>query len=131
MDKDTAVRDRFVEWLKKRVGEDRGWQVRAAKLLGVSQGYLNAYTTGRANIGRTVIEKVASLGCDIDWLLTGSTNKPGEDVYFYAPKGVSDETRRRYARLARQIASIPPEEIDRIEEVLRLYFKIAENGKDS
>lgn len=125
------MRERMIAWLQERVGEDRGWQVRAAKLLGISQGYLHAYISGRAGIGKQMMQKLADLGCDAEWLLSGSKGlPPEEDVYFYAPKGVSDETRRKYARLARKIASIPPEEIDKVEEVLKLYFKIAQHSKN-
>jgi len=124
-----SIRLRLVEWLKNKVGEDRGWQVRSAELLGVTQGYLHSYLSGRVKMGRVFLENVASLGCDIDWLLTGSAQPKEDDIHFYAPRGISEDVRRRYAALARKLATIPPSEIDKVEEIIDLFFRLNEQPK--
>jgi len=46
-----------------------------AKNLGLSPQHLNAYISGRSKPGADILIKLKELGCDIDWLLTGTRSE--------------------------------------------------------
>ena len=58
--------------LKKWGVEEFGALVSFARALGISQQSLHDYTSGRTMPGNKMQSRLRSLGCDIEWLMTGS-----------------------------------------------------------
>lgn len=59
--------------LKKWGLEEFGSLASFARALGISQQSLHDYTGGRTRPGNTMQSRLRELGCDVEWLMTGSS----------------------------------------------------------
>jgi hypothetical protein len=59
--------------LKKWGVEEFGSLVSFARALGISQQSLHDYTSGRTRPGNTMQSRLRDLGCDVEWMMTGSS----------------------------------------------------------
>lgn len=65
----------FSERLKKYVLDKYGSVYKMAAETGISQPNLHRYVTGQTDPKKDFFELLASLGCDINWLLTGASGQ--------------------------------------------------------
>ncbi len=59
--------------LKKWGVEEFGSLVSFARALGISQQSLHDYTSGRTRPGNKMQSRLRKLGCDVEWMMTGSS----------------------------------------------------------
>ncbi len=108
-----------------------------AKAIGVSENNLNFYIGGYRNIGAKWRLRLEPLGLNWDWLLTGKGEMMGRaerdgaepKVFFYAPDGVSEEMRRRYLELAKELSKLPPEELPRFHVIIKAFLEGRQSKK--
>lgn len=88
-----------------------------AKAMGVSPSTLSQYTTGKCIPGNIMQERLRSLGCDIEWLITGSS--------------VNHEIkriRREFALLMKEYRAVQHRLSIVEENLLDLHSKVKLNG---
>ena len=137
-----TVGDRIIEWGQSRFGRSRGWFAKFAKAMEMTPQSLISYTKNHRLPGARIQGKLRKLGADVEWIMTGVSAADGAEqrhrddakrertrVYFWAPDGVSDETRKIYERLAEIISKVPPEDADKIEAIVKAYMKSVLKGK--
>jgi len=67
----SSIIDRFVAFGHQLYGEERGWKMKYAEGLGISDKQLSNILGERSPIGPSIREKLRELDCDITWLETG------------------------------------------------------------
>jgi len=63
---------RFVAFGNRLVGSSYGWKKKYADALKMTPQQLNSILAEDAPVGASIRERLQELGCDIDWLMTGS-----------------------------------------------------------
>lgn len=90
------IRDHLKDGVPTRLNafrDSRGWSIsELARQIGMSAQATRVYTTGESVPGGEVLYKLASLGCDINWLLTG-TEPAGDSVNVSDNNGTTITTR--------------------------------------
>ncbi len=77
MSKSDATAKRLKEFGQAKFGTDHGWKKQFADALGVSTQHLDRYLSAASQPGNKMYTRLIHLGCDIQWLLTGT---PSEDL---------------------------------------------------
>lgn len=73
---DNTIRQRIIEFAKKKYGDERGWKVKLQKALGLSSiQQLSNTLTGSSPIGKKFLTRMENIGADRVWLETGLTKK--------------------------------------------------------
>ena len=75
MSLELEIGERLKEFAKKNFGS----VPKLAEKLGMSAHNLRQYTRGDAVLGGLYLHKLAELGCDVNWLLTGKGFEPASN----------------------------------------------------
>lgn len=67
--------ERLLLFAQKKTGKKHGAQKELAEMLGISTPTLSPYIKGHIKPGNEMQEKLRSIGCDIEWLMTGHESK--------------------------------------------------------
>jgi transcriptional regulator with XRE-family HTH domain len=105
-----------------------------AESLGVSASQINDYLSGRRTPGNTMQSRLRDLGCDIEWLMTGKrsiryrdsqkTPAVGESLYeLSSVTPLTAQQRKKFERLARRLRKLSAKDLDKVDELLGLFFK--------
>lgn len=74
MAKGYTIADRLREFGQAKFGKDHGWKKRFADALGVTTQHLDRYLSAASQPGNKMYTRLVHLGCDIQWLLTGTAS---------------------------------------------------------
>lgn len=75
MPKSDAIAKRLKEFGQAKFGTDHGWKKQFADALGVTTQHLDRYLSAASQPGNKMYTRLVHLGCDIQWLLTGTPSK--------------------------------------------------------
>ena len=99
----------------------------------VSISAIDSLISGRRNVGAKWQLRLEPYKLNWHWLQTGEGEMYGTPpkldepieyrIHFFAPKGVSEETRGRYQKLLKELEDIDPERIEEVDALLKIFTK--------
>jgi transcriptional regulator with XRE-family HTH domain len=104
-----------------------------SEALGIAQSMLSNYLAGVRRPGNGMQSRLRDLGCDIEWLMTGKKGgRPTavkrqayrEPLYELNATGpLTPEQKKKLTRLAKRLRKLSPTQLDKIDELLRVFLK--------
>jgi transcriptional regulator with XRE-family HTH domain len=94
--------------------------------LGMSQPSVSSYLNGTHTPGNKVQERLRSLGCDIEWLMTGKLKgeqKQKKETLISYSGTPSPEVKKRIQRLAEWMSNANEEDTKMLEQIARKILK--------
>lgn len=74
---DNSIGERLLLFAQQKTGKKHGAQKELAEMLGISTPTLSPYIKGHLKPGNEMQDKLRSIGCDVEWLMTGKESDSG------------------------------------------------------
>jgi transcriptional regulator with XRE-family HTH domain len=97
-----------------------------AVALGMNPSNLNDYLSGRTLPGNSLQERLRALGCDIEWLMTGTTlsEKPRIEIrkHYHAPPNISASQAKKIEKVIEMLEKNQETDIDKVIDLAKIIL---------